>query len=125
MSVLHTRPTRGYSVYMRSSRQNPPRYAPDAQITRLRKAGWTYEAIARSLKASLREVYRWAAGDSRPIGIYADMLASLPTQPARVSRLFRPRELEQERGDLHEVLVGEGTRGSEVSGVGSDGEGSE
>lgn len=111
---------------MRSSRQKQPQYAPDAQVMRLRKAGWTYEAIARSLKASLREVYRWAAGDSRPLGVYADMLADLPTQPARVSRLFRtPSELEQERGDLHEVLVGERLGGGEVGGVGSDGEGRE
>lgn len=110
---------------MHTSRQSKPRYAPDAQVMRLRKAGWTYEAIARSLKASLREVYRWAAGDSRPLGVYADMLADLPTQPARVSRLFRPSETEQERGDLDEVVAGEGGGGSEVVGVGSDGEGRE
>lgn len=111
---------------MHTSRQNKPRYAPDAQVMRLRKAGWTYEAIARSLKASLREVYRWAAGDSRPLGVYADMLADLPTQPARVSRLFRlPGESEQERGDLHEMIGGEGSGRDEVLGVGSDGEGCE
>jgi len=71
-----------------------PRYPPCADVVRLRKAGWTYEAIARELKASTREVYRWQAGDSRPLGFYADMLASLPTQPRRVSMhyKFRPEE---------------------------------
>jgi hypothetical protein len=46
------------------------------------------------LRASTREVYRWQAGDSRPLGVYADMLAALPTEPLRVSRhyKFHPEE---------------------------------
>ena len=66
-----------------------PRYPPCKDVVRLRKAGWTYEAIARELKASTREVYRWQAGDSRPLGFYADMLANLPTEPARVSMHYK------------------------------------
>jgi DNA-binding transcriptional regulator YiaG len=73
------------------SRKKKPRYPPSKDIVRLRRAGWTYEAIARELKASTREVYRWQAGDSRPLGVYADMLAALPTEPARVSRHYKFR----------------------------------
>ena len=74
---------------MDTPRRKKPRYPPCKDVVRLRKAGWTYEAIARELKASTREVYRWQAGDSRPLGFYADMLASLPTQPARVSMHYK------------------------------------
>jgi DNA-binding transcriptional regulator YiaG len=79
---------------MDTPRRKKPRYRACKDVLRLRKAGWTYEAIARALKASTREVYRWQAGDSRPLGVYADMLAALPTEPERVSRhyKFRPEE---------------------------------
>jgi transcriptional regulator with XRE-family HTH domain len=63
-----------------SSRRNPPRYAPDPEIARLRAAGWTLEQIAHALRASIREVYRWAAGDTRPLPIYARALAELPSE---------------------------------------------
>jgi hypothetical protein len=52
--------TKGYG-------QGPAQKAPlppCKDVVRLRKAGWTYEAIARELKASTREAYRWQAGDS-------------------------------------------------------------
>lgn len=65
---------------MESSRRNPPRYAPDPEIARLRAGGWTLEQVARALNASIREVYRWAAGDTRPLPIYAAALAALPTE---------------------------------------------
>jgi DNA-binding transcriptional regulator YiaG len=70
-------------------RRKKPRYPPCKAVVRLRRGGWTYEAIARALKASTREVYRWQAGDSRPLGVYADMLAALPTEPDRVSRHYK------------------------------------
>jgi hypothetical protein len=65
---------------METPRRTPPRYPPDAEIVRLRAGGWTLEQIARSINASIREVYRWAAGDTRPLAIYASMLAALPTE---------------------------------------------
>jgi DNA-binding transcriptional regulator YiaG len=71
------------------TRKKKLRYPPSKDVVRLRKGGWTYEAIARELKASTREVYRWQAGDSRPLGVYADMLATLPTEPLRVSRHYK------------------------------------
>jgi DNA-binding transcriptional regulator YiaG len=71
------------------ARKKKLRYPPSKDVVRLRKGGWTYEAIARELKASTREVYRWQAGDSRPLGVYADMLAALPTEPLRVSRHYK------------------------------------
>lgn len=74
---------------MEPSRKKKPRYPPMKDVVRLRKGGWTYEAIARELRASTREVYRWQAGDSRPLGVYADMLAELPTEPPRVSRHYK------------------------------------
>ena len=74
---------------MEPSRKKKIRYPPSRDVVRLRKGGWTYEAIARELKASTREVYRWQAGDSRPLGVYADMLAVLPTEPQRVSRHYK------------------------------------
>jgi DNA-binding transcriptional regulator YiaG len=76
---------------MDATRRKKPRYPPCKDIVRLRKGGWTYEAIARELKSSTREVYRWQAGDSRPLGVYADMLAALPTDPPRVSRHYKFR----------------------------------
>jgi lambda repressor-like predicted transcriptional regulator len=53
------------------------RWPPHPIIARLRERGWTMQALAEALGASPREVYRWAAGDSRPIGVYERALARL------------------------------------------------
>lgn len=74
----------GYALTVENTRRNPPRHPPDPDIARLRSNGWTLEQIARALSASMREVYRWAAGDSRPLPIYAQMLAKLPDEKPAV-----------------------------------------
>ena len=108
---------------MDTPRRKKPRYPPCKDVVRLRKGGWTYEAISRELKASTREVYRWQAGDSRPLGVYADMLAALPTAPPRVSRhyKFRPEveggsEPDAEGGSEPEVEGGSAAEGGEIEG---------
>jgi hypothetical protein len=58
-----------------------PRYAPNPDIARLRAAGWTLAQIAGTLPASLRETYRWAAGDARPLAVYAERLAAIEGPP--------------------------------------------
>lgn len=62
-------------------RTRVPRYAPNPDIERLRAAGWTLAQIAGTLPASLREVYRWAAGDARPLAVYAERLAAIEDHP--------------------------------------------
>jgi hypothetical protein len=64
-----------------TQRSRVPRYAPNLDIERLRAAGWTLAQIAGTLPASLREVYRWAAGDARPLAVYAARLATIEDQP--------------------------------------------
>ena len=100
---------------MDTPRRKKPRYPPCKDVVRLRKGGWTYEAISRELKASTREVYRWQAGDSRPLGVYADMLAALPTTPPRVSRHYRFRPEETEGGSKPEETEG-GSKPEETEG---------
>lgn len=62
---------------METPRKRPPPFAPDAHVLRLRAAGWTLERIAEGAQASVRQVYRWSSGDSRPMPIYAALLARL------------------------------------------------
>jgi hypothetical protein len=57
------------------------RYGPHPELERLSAGGWTREAIALAVGASVREVYRWAGGYRRPIGVYEQMLAALPDNP--------------------------------------------
>lgn len=64
-----------------TSQRRVPRHAPDPDIARLRAAGWTLAQIAVTLRASLREVYRWAAGDARPLAVYAERLAAIEGPP--------------------------------------------
>lgn len=54
----------------------------DPEIARLRAGGWTMEAVAQAIGASVRQVYRWSSGDSRPLPIYRRALAALPTERA-------------------------------------------
>jgi hypothetical protein len=60
-----------------SRRIRPPRYQPHPRIAELRAAGWTAPQIAFAIGASLREVTRWAAGDTRPLPVYERLLAAL------------------------------------------------
>jgi hypothetical protein len=62
-------------------RKNPPKYAPNARLLALRANGWTLAAIAERVDVRIREIYRWAAGDSRPIGVYVRALNALPDSP--------------------------------------------
>lgn len=66
-----------------TQRRRAPRHAPDPEIARLRANGWTLVQIAEGIPASIREVYRWAAGDARPLPVYAERLAVLTDAPAR------------------------------------------
>lgn len=68
---------------METLRKTPPPFAPDAHVRRLRAAGWTLEQIAEGAQASLRQVYRWASGDSRPMPLYAALLLKLPDAPPK------------------------------------------
>jgi len=68
---------------METLRKTPPLFAPDAHVCRLRAAGWTLEQIAAGVTASIRQVYRWASGDSRPMPLYAALLARLPDAPPK------------------------------------------
>lgn len=60
-----------------SRRIRPPRYPQHPLIAELRSAGWTTIKIATTIGASLREVTRWAAGDTRPLPVYERLLADL------------------------------------------------
>lgn len=62
-------------------RLRAPKYDPHPKIAELRVSGWTTAKIATAIGASVREVARWSAGDSRPIRIYENLLASLPPSP--------------------------------------------
>lgn len=64
-----------------SRRQNRPRHAPHPRIAALRAQGWTMSQIARAVGASLREVSRWSAGDTRPLRIYESLIENLPETP--------------------------------------------
>ena len=68
---------------METLRKTPPPFAPDAHVRRLREAGWTLEQIAVGATASIRQVYRWASGDSRPMSLYAALLAKFPDVPPK------------------------------------------
>lgn len=50
----------------------------NADVVRLRAGGWTPTQIAEAVGATERQVWRWAAGESRPLPIYARALAQLP-----------------------------------------------
>ena len=96
---------------MKPPRTSSPRYSPCDEVLRLRGAGWTLVAIARAVSVTLREVYRWSAGDSRPRSTHLAALRALPAVPPRPSRrIFRVREPQEERGNATEVLYGEGSR---------------
>jgi transcriptional regulator with XRE-family HTH domain len=68
---------------METLRKTPPLFPPDAHVRRLRSSGWTLEQIAAGVAASIRQVYRWASGDSRPMALYAALLAKLPDAPPK------------------------------------------
>jgi AraC-like DNA-binding protein len=63
-------------------RQRPPRHAPHPRIAVLRSQGWTMNQIARAVGASIREVSRWSAGDTRPLRIYESLIEGLPEAPS-------------------------------------------
>jgi DNA-binding transcriptional regulator YiaG len=62
-------------------RQRAPRHPPHPRIAELRSQGWTTVQIARAVGASLREVSRWSAGDTRPLRIYETLIEGLPKAP--------------------------------------------
>lgn len=66
-------------------RQRPPRYPPHPRISELRAQGWTMGQIARAVGASIREVSRWSAGDTRPLRIYEALIEGLPEAPKEAS----------------------------------------
>jgi hypothetical protein len=74
---------RGIDKGMEIARKTPPPFSPDPHVRRLRAAGWTLEQIAVAARASIRQVYRWSVGDSRPMALYASLLAGLPEQPPK------------------------------------------
>ena len=62
-------------------RQRAPRHPPHPRIAELRSQGWTTLQIARAVGASLREVSRWSAGDTRPLRVYEALIENLPQAP--------------------------------------------
>ena len=56
------------------------RYSPHEDALRLRKGGWHPAQIAEAVGATERQVWRWLAGDSRPLRVYARTLSALPTE---------------------------------------------
>ena len=50
------------------SRKNAPSHAPDPLVSTLRASGMTVRAIAQETGSTLREVFRWSAGDAAPRG---------------------------------------------------------
>jgi len=73
----------GIAKGMETVRKTPPPFSPDPHVRRLRAAGWTLEQIAAGASASIRQVYRWSVGDSRPMALYAALLARLPDAPPK------------------------------------------
>ena len=51
-------------------RVRSPPHEPHPAVAQLRASGLTLDDIARGIGASMREVSRWAAGDSRPLRVY-------------------------------------------------------
>lgn len=62
---------------MHPRRTRPPQHPPHPAVAQLRASGWTLEGIARNIGSSVREVSRWAAGDTRPLGVYERELTRL------------------------------------------------
>jgi hypothetical protein len=58
-------------------RVRPPQHPPHPTVAQLRACGFTPRAIAEGIGASIREVSRWAAGDTRPIPVYERELGRL------------------------------------------------
>jgi hypothetical protein len=66
-----------YIPSVKTSRQAPPKYPPDPNVLRLRGVGWTVVRISVALGVTLREVYRWSAGDARPRETHRNLLRGL------------------------------------------------
>lgn len=62
---------------MHPRRVRPPSHEPHPAVAQLRASGWTLDAIARHIGSSMREVSRWAAGDTRPLPVYERELGKL------------------------------------------------
>lgn len=64
-------------------------YPKNADVVRLRAGGWTPTQIAEAVGATERQVWRWAAGESRPLKVYARALAAL-TVPRESALVLAP-----------------------------------
>jgi hypothetical protein len=62
-------------------RKSPAPYSPHPEIQRLRDDGWTMGQIAQAVHASERQVFRWYAGDFRPLPVFDAALRSLTGPP--------------------------------------------
>ena len=65
-------------------RKTAPAHPPHPEVIRLLDGGWTHEEIASAVRTVPRCVWRWAAGDTKPLPIFVESLQRLPTEPLRL-----------------------------------------